>query len=154
MRTVPSISSEIGVAIPLATVVPGVTSLATLPDDTIVGMAGRPTLKLQLRPQDHLPIGEVTTPGKSASILNSFSLDELLRKFFGPARTAEPADVIYGAFVGDIRDAGFEVLPAPTVNNAAHVRIVPRPGASFDDPTFLERLIAKFTIVSKYNLAN
>jgi hypothetical protein len=150
----PSASSGVGAVIPLATVVPGVASLAALPDETVIGMAGRPDLRLGLRPQDHLPIGDVTMPGKSASVLNSFELEETLRRFFGPARMADMRDRIYAAFVGDVKEAGFDVVPAPTINNPSHVRIVPQPGVSFDDPTFLERLLSKFTVVSELNPAN
>lgn len=42
-------------------------------------------------------------------------------------------DALSGAFVEDIRAAGFDVIYAPTDANPFHVRIVPR-SAGFDGP--------------------
>ncbi len=150
----PAPSSGLGAIVPVATAVPGVVSLSALPDDTIVGVAGRPDLRLGLRPRDHLPIGDVTTPGKSGTMLNTFDIGELLRKFFGKDRIAGEGDAIHAAFVGDIRQAGYDVVPAPTVSNPSHVRIIPQPGVSFEEPTFLEKLMNAFTIVSRYSPSN
>lgn len=150
----PVSSSGIGAIVPIATAVPGVASLSALPDDTIVGVAGRPDLRLGLRPRDHLPIGDLTTPGKSGTVLNTFDIGELLKRFFGNNRVAESDDVIYAAFAGDIREAGYDVVSAPTINNPSHVRIIPTHGASFEEPSFFEKLLNTFTIVSRYNLAN
>lgn len=72
---------------------------------------------------DDVPIGAVTTPGKSAAIATDLLLETEIPKMFG--RLPRRGDTLSGAFVEDIRAAGFDVLFAPTPGNPFHVRIVP-----------------------------
>jgi hypothetical protein len=53
-----------------------------------------------------------------------------IRQMYG--RAATNRDALSGAFVGDIRAAGFDVVPAPTDANPLHVRIIPG-GNTFDE---------------------
>jgi hypothetical protein len=77
---------------------------------------------------DTLPIGNVKTPGKSASIATDLTIEGEYLKMFGPERAANirRGDTLSGAFVEDIRAAGFDVLYAPTKKNPYHVRIIPK----------------------------
>jgi hypothetical protein len=71
---------------------------------------------------DDVPIGLVTTPGKSAAIATDLTLETEIPKMFG--RLPRRGDTLSGAVVEDIRAAGFDVLFAPTSHNPLHVRIV------------------------------
>jgi len=71
---------------------------------------------------DNAPIGLVTTAGKSAAVATDLTLETEIPKMFG--RMPRRGDTLSGAFVGDIRAAGFDVLFAPTSHNPFHVRIV------------------------------
>jgi hypothetical protein len=71
---------------------------------------------------DDAPIGLVTTAGKSAAIATDLTLETEIPKMFG--RLPRRGDTLSGAFVEDIRAAGFDVLFAPTPHNPLHVRIV------------------------------
>ena len=71
---------------------------------------------------DDAPIGLVTTPGKSAAMATDLTLETEIPKMFG--RLPRRGDTLSGAFVEDIRAAGFDVLFAPTPHNPFHVRIV------------------------------
>ena len=71
---------------------------------------------------DDGPIGPVTTPGKSAVMATDLTLETEIPKMFG--RLPRRGDTLSGAFVEDIRAAGFNVLFAPTPSNPFHVRIV------------------------------
>jgi len=76
-----------------------------------------------LRPGiDDAPIGLVTTPGKSAAMATELTLETEILKMF--ERLPRRGDTLSGAFVEDIRAAGFDVLFAPTPHNPFHVRIV------------------------------
>src|SRR5574341_1757439 len=98
-----------------------------LPDDleiVVLGSNNRPG-NFVLRPGiDDVPIGPMTTPGKSAAIATDLTLETEMPKMFG--RLPRRGDTLSGAFVEDIRTAGFGVLFAPTPSNPFHVRIVPR----------------------------
>jgi hypothetical protein len=85
-----------------------------------------------LRPGiDDASIGVVTQPGKLATIATDLTVETEIQSMFGRAPTRH--DVLSGAFVEDIRAAGFDVLYAPTETNPLHVRIVPKT-ACFDVP--------------------
>src|SRR5262249_31778197 len=71
---------------------------------------------------DNAPIGLVTTAGKSAAVATDLTLETEIPKMFG--RMPRRGDTFSGAFVEDIRAAGFDVLFAPTPHNPLHVRIV------------------------------
>lgn len=78
-----------------------------------------------LRPGvDTKPIGPVTEPGKSVSIANDLTLKTEIPKMFH--RDVRPGEILSGAFVEDIRAAGFDVKYAPTQQNPSHARIVSR----------------------------
>jgi hypothetical protein len=77
-----------------------------------------------LKPRDKLPLGQVQTSGKSASIATDLTLETEIPKMFG--RVPGKHDILSGAFVEDIRAAGFDVIYAPTPKNPFHVRIIPK----------------------------
>jgi RHS repeat-associated protein len=104
----------------------------TIPDSEIVvlGSNNKPG-NFILRPgMDTLPIGTVTQPGKSASIATTLDIETEIPQIFG--REARRGDTLSGAFVGDIRAAGFDVVHAPTKTNPNHVRIIPE-SHTFDE---------------------
>ncbi len=77
-----------------------------------------------LRPGiDDAPLGAVTQPGKSATIATDLQLETEIPKMFG--RQPVRFDALSGAFVEDVRAAGFDIIYAPTTANPFHVRIVP-----------------------------
>ena len=82
---------------------------------------------------DDAPLGVVTQPGKSAAIATDLQLETEIPKMFG--RAPVRGDVLSGAFVEDIRAAGFDVVYAPTEANPFHVRILPKT-AEFDAAGF------------------
>jgi hypothetical protein len=96
-----------------------------LPDQleiVVVGSNNHPG-NFVLRPGiDDAPIGLVTTPGRSAAMATDLTLETEIPKMFG--RLPRRGDTLSGAFVEDIRAAGFDVLFAPTSPNPLHVRIV------------------------------
>jgi hypothetical protein len=98
-----------------------------LPDHleiVVVGSNNRPGNFVLRSGIDDVPIGPVTTPGKSAAIATDLTLETEIPKMF--ARVCRRGDTLSGAFVEDIRAAGFDVLFAPTPSNPFHVRIVPK----------------------------
>jgi hypothetical protein len=66
---------------------------------------------------------------------------------FGAERGLRRGDVLSGAFVGDIRAAGFDVIAAPT-RNPRHARIVARKG-SFSEEHSRELLALAFDQLEK-----
>ena len=72
---------------------------------------------------DDKPLAGVTEPGKSASIATDLTRETEIPKMFG-GRDVTREDVISGAFVEDIRAAGYDVVYAPTDPNPDHVRII------------------------------
>jgi YD repeat-containing protein len=74
---------------------------------------------------DDRSIGGVNVPGKSVSIGTDLELKTEFEKMFGFNREMKRGDTLSGAFVEDIRAAGFDVLYAPTARNPFHARIVP-----------------------------
>ena len=107
-----------------------------LPGNAIVVFGTTPTEgAFKLRPGvDTLSVSGITARGKSVSEAVSLQLADEYRQMFGVARAAQlrRGDTLAGAFVEDIRAAGFDVLHAPTAN-VRHARIVEVTG-SFDDP--------------------
>ena len=96
-----------------------------LPDQLAIVVVGSNNHRgnFVLRPGiDDAPIGLVTTPGKSAAMATDLTLETEILKMFG--RLPRRGDTLSGAFVEDIRAAGFDVLFAPTPHNPFHVRIV------------------------------
>jgi hypothetical protein len=99
-----------------------------------------------LRPGvDDVPIGMVTTPGKSATIATDLTFDTEISQMFG--RAPGRGDVLSGGFVEDIRAAGFDVMYAPTAANPLHVRIVP--AANHFDPSGRELLSKGFDVLGR-----
>jgi hypothetical protein len=95
-----------------------------LPDSEIIVIgSGTTPGSFVLRPGiDTRSIGSVTIPGKSASIATDLTLQHEILRMFG--RLLKALDRISGAFVEDVRAAGFDVVYAPTPNNPRHVRII------------------------------
>ena len=87
-----------------------------------MGSNRRPGDFILRRGIDTRPIGGVRSPGKSASIAKDLTPETEIRQMFG--REPKRNDMLSGAFVKDVRAAGFEVLHAPTTRNPMHVRIV------------------------------
>jgi hypothetical protein len=97
---------------------------------TVRGSSNSPnSFKLQIG-RDDQPLGAVKQPGLSATIATDLTPETEYMQMFG--RETGPNDLLSGAFVEDIRAAGFEVVYAPTRRNPLHVRIVPRHN-TFDD---------------------
>ncbi|HEX5221178.1 MAG TPA: RHS repeat-associated core domain-containing protein [Verrucomicrobiae bacterium] len=91
-------------------------------DIIVIGNSAKPG-NFVLRPGiDTQPIGAITQPGVSGSIATDLTLVGEFRQMFG--RSVVRGDTLSGAFVGDIRAAGFDVMWAPTANNSMHVRII------------------------------
>ncbi len=102
-----------------------------IPDNEIVVVGSKNTPGcFKLRPQDYKPLDDVVEPGKSASIATDLTLETEYQQMFqfNPGR----GDYLSGAFVGDIRAAGFDVVRAPTFRNPLHVRIIGK-SSVFDD---------------------
>ena len=94
-----------------------------LDDEIIVFGSNNKPGNFKLRPGvDDRPIGGVTAPGKSGSIATDLEISSEFQQMFG--RAAKRGDTMSGAFVGDIRAAGFDVVRAPTLRNPNHVRII------------------------------
>ena len=133
-----------GGSIPPQKLLPSAPDGVPLDNHEIVVYASTPSANsFKLRPGvDDLPIrnlmkpGEfsVTTPGKSVSIATDLTVPGEYRQMFGVDRVSKlhRGDTLSGAFVEDIRAAGFDVVYAPTANNYLHARIVPAAN-SFDD---------------------
>ncbi|MCU7929104.1 MAG: LysM peptidoglycan-binding domain-containing protein, partial [Candidatus Thiodiazotropha sp. (ex Dulcina madagascariensis)] len=84
-----------------------------------------------LRPGvDDKAIGDVLTPGKSATIATDLSLETEITTMFG--RASKRGDTLSAGFVEDVRAAGFDVIFSPTAKNPRHVRIVPN-ASNFDE---------------------
>ena len=98
-----------------------------LPDHleiVVLGSNNRPGNFIMRSGIDDVPIGPMTTPGKSAAIATDLTLETEIPKMFG--RLPRRGDMLSGAFVEDICAAGFDVLFTPTPSNPCHVRIVPK----------------------------
>jgi len=94
-----------------------------LPDDELVTIiGGNSPGRFKLGRADSLPIENVTAPGKSASIAVDLTPEPEILQTFG--RQAQAGDIVLGAQVRDIRNAGFDVVFAPTRSNPLHVRII------------------------------
>jgi RHS repeat-associated protein len=118
-----------------------------LANDAIVvfGSTPKPTA-FKLRPGvDTKPVAGVNARGKSVSEAVSLELADEFAVMFGSERAAalQRGDTLSGAFVEDIRAAGFDVVSAPTATNPHHARLVEVTG-SFDDPEALEMLSIAF----------
>jgi len=103
-----------------------------LSDDEIIVLgsnnkAGNFILRLGL---DDKPIGSVNQAGKSATIAIDLTLNTEIMRMFG--RLPKRGDTLSGAFVEDLRAAGFEVIYAPTERNPGHVRIIAN-SSDFDE---------------------
>jgi len=97
----------------------------------VIGSGAKPG-NFILRPGiDTRPLGSVTQPGISGSIAKDLTLEGEIAQMF--RRPVKSNDTLSGAFVEDIRAAGFDAVRAPTVNNPLHVRIVGTT-SSFDAP--------------------
>lgn len=97
---------------------------APIPDEEIIvfGSNNKPG-NFKLRPGvDDQPVGGVTAPGKSGSIATDLEIRTEIPQMFG--REAKRGDTLSGAFAGDIRAAGFDVVRAPTPKNPSHVRVI------------------------------
>jgi hypothetical protein len=83
---------------------------------------------------DDKPIGIIILPGKSASIAETLDINVAYGIMFGAERLNKlrRGDTLSGAFIEDIRAAGFEVVYAPTPRNPTHVRVVPKEN-TFDE---------------------
>jgi len=91
-------------------------------DIVVVGSGARPG-NFILRPGiDTRPIGNVTKPGVSASESLDLTLNTEIKQMFG--RSVKRGDIISGAFVEDVRAAGFDIVRAPTEKNPFHLRII------------------------------
>jgi RHS repeat-associated protein len=104
-----------------------------LADDAIIviGNGAKPG-NFVLRPAvDTKPVAWINEPGISGSVAVDLSIETEFMRMFG--RTTVRGDTLSGAFVGDVRAAGFDVVPAPTIRNPNHVRIVPFAPRSFDE---------------------
>ncbi|WP_414664427.1 RHS repeat-associated core domain-containing protein [Horticoccus sp. 23ND18S-11] len=88
----------------------------------LVGNTAKPNNFSLRQGIDTKPIGDISSPGKSASIATDLTIKTEIRQMFG--RESIRGDAVSGAMVGDIRSAGFDVLHAPTPNNPLHVRII------------------------------
>jgi RHS repeat-associated protein len=97
-----------------------------LPNEQIIVFGSTPKPgSFLLRPGvDTKSIGSVITPGKSASIATTLDLPGEFAQMFGPEREMVRGDTLSGAFVEDVRAAGFDVVTAPTKTNPLHVRII------------------------------
>lgn len=101
-----------------------------------------------LRPGiDDRPIGGTEIPGKSVSIATDLELQTEYDKMFGVGRPLKRGDTLSGAFVSDIRAAGFDVVYAPTAANPFHARIIP--GASTFDEAGREMLSLAFDRIAR-----
>ena len=100
----------------------------------------------KLRPGvDDAPLGPVTTPGKSATVATDLTVKTEIEQMFG--RLPNRHDRVSGAFIDDVRAAGFDVIYAPTVKNPLHVRITP--ATSGFDETGREALSVGFDVIGK-----
>jgi hypothetical protein len=109
----------------LESVLAGLRPGEPLPDHleiVVVGSNNHPGNFVLRSGLDKAPIGLVTTPGKSATMATDLTLETEIPKMFG--RLPRRGDTLSGAFVEDIRAAGFDVLFAPIPHNPLHVRIV------------------------------
>ena len=71
---------------------------------------------------DDKPLGVVTAPGRSATIATDLTYQTEIPNMFG--RPLQAGDYLSGAFVEDVRAAGFDAVYAPTTTNPLHSRIV------------------------------
>ena len=108
----------------------------------VVGNTAKPGNFILREGIDTKPIGDVVQPGKSGSIAQTLTLERELTQMFGIERAIVRGDTLSGAFAGDIRAAGFDVIPAPTSKNPFHIRIVA--GSNTFDATGREWLSLAF----------
>lgn len=125
---------------------------APVPNNEII-VIGNPAKQgnFILRPGvDTRPIGAVTEPGVSASLAVDLDIQTEIPQMFGRPAGANGADRLSGAFVEDVRAAGFDVVYAPTERNPRHVRIVAgeRGFGTVDDRSWLEQA---FDLIGKLN---
>jgi hypothetical protein len=127
-RSLPIINSEGDLNPHFTPIGPGnVLPGEALPDTEIIVVAGNATAPGTniLRPGiDDGPLGIVTNPGRSVTIATDLTVPTETRQMFGPNRGTRSGDILSGAFVGDVRSAGFDVRYAPTLSNPRHARIV------------------------------
>jgi hypothetical protein len=99
-----------------------------LPNNEIIvfGSNNKPGNFILRQGVDDKPIGTIIMPGKSASIATNLDIGTEYGIMFGleRAKKLRRGDTLSGAFVEDIRAAGFEVVYAPTPRNLNHVRII------------------------------
>lgn len=120
---------------------PGLRPGAPVPDpETLVFVRPDSAKRFRLRPQDHEPLGDVATPGKSASIAVDLTIESEILQIFG--RPAQPEDYIGSVDAGDVRAAGFDVIYAPSRENPLHVRTIE--GKNFFDDAGTALLYALF----------
>jgi hypothetical protein len=97
---------------------------APVPDSEIIvlGSNNKPGNFILRTGVDDKAISGVTAPGKSATVATDLTPETEIMNMFG--RAPKRGDTLSGAFVEDVRAAGFDVVYAPTAGNPLHVRIV------------------------------